>query len=111
MKAVVEVQMECSACNFEGPHEECEVCGGDVQYTRRVEVEVDVSHLEREASHHRARAADLVADKVKLQGAVSRLVGAVEELNYRLSHTDRPQGFVGHVEDAKRVLSETGGNA
>lgn len=31
----VEVEHSCSACYFHGPQEDCEVCGGEVEWTQK----------------------------------------------------------------------------
>lgn len=33
-----EVEMMCSACNYDIPQEDCEVCGGEVTWTQRAPV-------------------------------------------------------------------------
>lgn len=35
----MEVEHSCSACNFDGPDEECEVCGGEINYTDEVAID------------------------------------------------------------------------
>ena len=35
----MEVEHSCSACNFDGPDEECEVCGGEINYTEDVTID------------------------------------------------------------------------
>lgn len=35
----IEHECSCSACNFDGPDEECEVCGGDITYIETVTVD------------------------------------------------------------------------
>ena len=37
MKAIV--KMSCSACNYDMPSTDCEVCGGEIEYTEVVDVE------------------------------------------------------------------------
>jgi len=35
----IDVKMTCSACYFDGPQSECEVCGGSVEYTEKRTIE------------------------------------------------------------------------
>lgn len=35
----IDVECSCSACDFDGPDEECEVCGGDISYIKNVTID------------------------------------------------------------------------
>lgn len=35
---IIQFPMTCSACNFHGAQEDCEVCGGEVEYMQPVNV-------------------------------------------------------------------------
>lgn len=37
-----EIDEACSACSFHGSQEECEVCGGEIEFTRVVTVPWDI---------------------------------------------------------------------
>lgn len=49
----IDVPMTCSACDFHGAQSDCEVCGGEVNYTQSVTVPWDsIKEIYRAAINH-----------------------------------------------------------
>ncbi len=63
-------------------------------------------NLAKENAKLHERCTSLVSDKVELIKVTESLIDAVNELNYRLSFTAKPQGFTGWVDIAKKLLDK-----